>query len=293
VKDIILNNYIELGAPNVLKEEKKAEATGDKYRLNPFLARLILPLARRNPQWLFIHSHDKRTPLDSDGVRDVTHFIVYEGGEELGWIRRGTRWGSGINEQVFEFDNSRLRSKRQRGGSTMTKDRARAIRTIENTFYAKTNEEWVAIARNVVATKTNQISASAGVEVMRTKSRLGEPLWDYALGRWDTVGPEICASEAEAAKVPEQVETVRQTGEIHDKWTNSKVWVVVLRGSRYLVEHQANREVVQVMESDELPDRLRLGIGMLKLQEVGEMIPGIGVRAADDVFMVTEEEQTT
>ncbi len=57
--------------------------------------------------------------------------------------------------------------------------------------------------------------------------------------------------------------------------------LVLLDGMNYIVKH-ANQ--VEVKTSEELPDYVRRGVGMLKLVEVRNAITNVGIRVDENTF---------
>ena len=74
---------------------------------------------------------------------------------------------------------------------------------------------------------------------------------------------------------------------ISDTVQNGKALLVVREGSVYIVK---SKEGLKTYNDSDLPDHMRLKLGMLKLIEDKQYVTDVGFRANSDVFAVLNEE---
>jgi hypothetical protein len=86
----------------------------------------------------------------------------------------------------------------------------------------------------------------------------------------------------EASKLPDLMTEYRGMQAIHSSVDKNQHILVLLDGMNYIVKHAVNQ--VEVKTSEELPDYVRRGVGMLKLVEVKHAITNIGIRVDENTF---------
>lgn len=291
MKDDINNIYIPLipGLISVFKEvDRTKHDPNTVYKIDEFVSTIVPVLARRNPSWEFISPKNEYASTASDGTKVVRRFNVYGDGELLGTVWKESNGYC----PVYAYDNERLKAKRQRGYYKSTQDKTKAVREIERSFYSKTDDELLVKAREQAFTMAYGVAAQRSGAWMRERMRLEEAALDYVLENWGSLGPLVVKDDPErVAKVPQIREAAHEGEEFKAEAVNGRVTTVLIRRDRYLtVRKGASEDIKKEYTSDTLPSELRLAIGFLKLQDPGGFIPGVGVRASADTFLVLDKE---
>ena len=89
-------------------------------------------------------------------------------------------------------------------------------------------------------------------------------------------------------ELPQAMFEAMQSNELKHQVDNGSAYIVSIEGNNYAVLHNNKSSV---MTSEELPDFLRKGIGMLKLVQDHEMISNIGVKADEFTFAIFERKE--
>lgn len=281
-----------LELPNIVMAEKKGGAHATTVT-DPFMAPLIMRLAKTRPQWRFIGT--SRTISDDNNKPWLCHtFKVYQGNEQLGVILKEY---SGKHGSVFGMDSRRLAAKRNRGSYTTTKDVDKAYKLITSNFGPKTADE---LARETLVQVTRVASMISGTVVNKHSRHVTglynislnfarqnwAAFYDYALG--NGAKQEILDSLEEVIADREEVHRM-QTALDAPAGSPNAAYVITLRGSEYLVNHGDDK--MNIWTTEQLPPNLKRSIGLLKLAERGEMIAGVGFKANDtDLFVFKQEE---
>ena len=272
--------YVPIGLPNVVQEYERDAQPAMGLHVDEFLWALIGRLAKVRPNWRFVsrgkHYNDR-----------VTRFVIYEGHEELGWVRKA--W-SGNHGDRYEYDCRRMNDARQRGYATATKNVSKAFKDITKSFGAKTIMELLEDARgsafSSVATTVNRSIQ----EYTNYVSSLRNPALSFALENWDSFKKYATAHGTNTTVLDNfhEVEAMQiQAEKLSDSRKNGKHTIVMLRGSDYIMQRDDGE--VKVVQSDDLTPHMKRAIGMLKLAEDGTFIPGMGVRGNENAFYILDE----
>lgn len=278
-------DLVELGLPNIVYAHRKMQQT--PMVVHPFLWPLLTKLAKARPKWRLI---GERYAMRDEGPHWAHSFRVFEGNEELGIVRKEYNYST--NADCFSIDNPRMAAARQRGSSTMTKDAAKAFKTIISKFHGKTPEERIRAAReraygHISANVRNGQNRYSGVvgNLRKGMQAFVEANWDMFrefAAQNGTIGMANLDQYHEA-KESDAVANTLQTA-----WGSDKGDIVILRGSDYIIK---NKDGFKVVSGDELTPHLKRGIGILKLAEVGTYAPTFGVKTADDEMYVLPEPE--
>jgi hypothetical protein len=71
---------------------------------------------------------------------------------------------------------------------------------------------------------------------------------------------------------------------IRSQAEKGELLTVLIENDKYVLLHN---QTIYVKSSEELPEDLRVAIGMLKLVEVSEVLEGKGVKTAPNAFVIT------
>ncbi len=96
-------DLVELDLPNIIYAHRKGGASRVKTETHPFLAPLLVKLAKARPKWKLVGTNYNVRP---DNVVWANAFTVFEGNEELGTVRKDYNHGTGSD--CFAIDNKRM-----------------------------------------------------------------------------------------------------------------------------------------------------------------------------------------
>jgi len=275
-----------MGMHNVFRICKDDHATHErnaKARVIPFLVPLVEKLARKNPHWEFHangHNYSENTQHDVFYYSNLR--IMNEGGEdELGWIACEDR-NAGMS---FTFDGPRLKESRSRGWCQATVNIDKAAKTILGSIYERTLIERMAEAKGAARMAVVNFRNSAVQARDRHHRQLEASFTTYVRKHWDDYAktahptlhahveayPQACQSEHDA-------ELLRAA---------HNMTVLVDGAEKYHVSRSiSDTEPVQTYSTETCPPVIKQGIGMLKLLEVGAVMPSVGVRVKHNLFYV-------
>lgn len=280
------NDYLQISyaPPNVVMQVRK----GEEHRqtmVHPFLDGLITKLAKARPKWTLVGvSRSIRT----EGPWWVHTFKVYEGREELGKIEKGYFNGS----DVYEFDNVRLSSSRQRGYSTRTKDMQKAFKAITKSFGAKTVTERMAEAITAATGRVPVIFGAKRTAFNVTSNAMREITAVFLRENYEAFSAFAKAHGISSETVddyPMQFQEYMDTLKITGAMDAGEGHIIMLYGSDYVVR---TKGATVILTHDELPAHMRRCVGMLKLASNDQHIAGIGMRISDDVMFIMPEDKT-
>lgn len=272
--------YVPIGLPNVVQEYGRDAQPAMGLHVDEFLWALIGRLAKVRPNWRFVsrgRHYDDR----------VTRFVIYEGHEELGWVRKA--W-SGNHGDRYEYDCRRMNDARQRGYATATKNVSKAFKDITKSFGAKTIMELLQEARGSAFSSAAAAVNRSVQEYTNYVSSLRSPALSFALENWETFKKHAAAHGTNANVLDNfhEVEAMQiQAEKLSDSRKNGKHTIVMLRGSDYIMQRDDGE--VKVVQSDDLTPHMKRAIGMLKLADNGTFIPGMGVRGNENAFYILDE----
>ena len=271
--------YVPIGLPNVVQEYERDAQPAMGLHVDEFLWALIGRLAKVRPNWRFV----SRGKYYNDRV---TRLVIYEGHEELGWVRKA--WSHNHGDR-YEYDCRRMNDARQRGYATATKNVSKAFKDITKSFGAKTIMELLQEARSSVFQSAAAAVNRSVQEYTNYVASLRQPALTYALQNWETFR-DFAAAQGTNANVLDNFHEVEAMHIEADKLAESRrnaYTVVMLRGSDYVMQREDGE--VKIVQSDDLTPHMKRALGMLKLADNGTFIPGMGVRGNQSAFYILDE----
>ena len=252
------------------------------HRVHPFLVPLITQLTNKRPTWQFV---DKSNRAGSEYSR----FTIMVGDEKIGTVWRETNWRS--SEPKFAFDNTRLSKARQRGSWTETKDLRKAVKTILENMYPTIPSEFVAAARSEASTKLQTKLYEFHRDYRSTKDALAPIMERFTLDNPD-------ALKRYQPQVSDKVDTllvqhtcVQMARTIQVSHEDQKTTLLIERGDKVYVEHTSTPGQFTAYRMDELPGQYKQALGVLKLSPVETLVPDLGFRVADNIYIVCPKEE--
>lgn len=292
-KDVINYEYFTAdNCPEVTVEIRKTVFDTKDVRRTPKrltfeMLDVVNRILKKKPHWTFKAEFESAYSIRRSDVSDyviIHNLDVYDGDERLGYVRWGRQNGWG--KEGYEFDNFRLNSARSRNrASFSTKPNVVANRVVKM-FYSKTPSELAAEAAEKTSSAVSGVSSSNGWEYRRKWDHLKDELERYVIENWCTLQSQL-GTVAASIDLPAIREEAAQAREMEQLYRHNAGWVVLAQpNGRYIVRV---REEVETYTDSTLPDRLRMGLGLLKMVDENKMIAGVGVRAKDNTFFVCKE----
>jgi hypothetical protein len=252
--------------------------TVEGLKLKAPLTDVILPLARRHPDWRFVAHYS-----------DARYFAVSKGDEVLGEITTSYYNYS----TVAKIKNARIKAQIARGdGMTSSKpDKIRKL--VEQYFVPKTADERINSKRRDLVSQFDILVYTADQKAHIQERRVAPALL-YTLLKEHRDTVLSVATSLSITSIGE-LEAAYDKAAIFRAFNlkraaNTGVVGVVRDGDAYWVSQDGMDKPAVSYTDDTLPLQLRTNIGLLKLAEQGEPHEGIGVRVGPDLFLTVYNE---
>jgi hypothetical protein len=268
---------------NVILEMKDDGKGGQVESIvDTFLEPLVEELALKHPEWKFEADYNTRRHTDKGIAWTIERMKITDKYEVLGQIGIDY-FNSG---KRFWINNHRVQDLRERGSGMKTIHLNKAIRHVEKFFGLKNLDEKLTEARQQARETIENISrekyyAFNGVwRNIEERGRLFllENIEDFKAATKDT--PVATSVEL----FPEAMFNLTHANNVRDMVSKDKAYLVFIDGMNYSVS--LGQSQPSIMSSEELPDFIRRGVGMLKLVEKQMMITNVGFRADENTFVV-------
>ena len=286
----IENDYIPLGMPNILFEQRKGGATNsaepvtaDNTTIHPFMLPLMKRLAQARPQWKFVTYRRSISDTSSTIKFNISMFDVYEGSAKLGRI-----WKSYENRgDVISIDNDRMSSSRQRGSCHTTQDLKKAFKLVTKNFHGPTIAELV---QETLEKTNSSVGMLAGKHMREFEGKyrgLSNFLEAYTMKNWEHIKQlaiDAGISPITLDGMAEAHQAKLATQDIAVSLGTGKGATVMLRGDEYVVVING---VTSICDTDHLPPHIKRSLGILKMVENHTYIEGHGARVDKDKFFIS------
>lgn len=267
-----------------------AAATTEPFVVHPDMVPVIEKLTLLRPRWKYVSS--RYSMMRSDlGVRYVYNFEVYDNGEKLGDLDMGISWRKGQAVRIYQYDTERLRKVRQRGGWTSSANIDTALKGIIKHFVPKNTTEQLTDRLSIVRQKLTVESNRAGQKFRNAFGPILDGFPALVMNNWDTMSAVLREhGMAVPTDLPEIHADVEANKALYDALTRDEGVVIYLRGTDYLTVRATHNGPPKsaLCSSEELAPNVRRALGMLKLTEVGQPLPGVGMRCAPDTYFVMD-----
>ena len=243
---------------------------------------LFTALSTKRPTWEF-HAHDQYGA--STGM--YKRFSIMDGDEMLGTVWVETHWRTA--ESKIAFDCLRLRKKRERGQHTETKDVKKATKLILENMYGQTPAEFMGAARvEGVHSLTRNLEGNR-YRYDASLRALGNVLERLVLDHPGFVKDFDPASADKVDTLLTQRSDKAMADKLSAKVDNKGFTIIVERSGKFFTERQDEEGKFTVYTVEELPDRFKQAVGILKLAEKDTLVPDLGYRAESGAYMVFDE----
>jgi hypothetical protein len=271
-----------------IKFKEHDDGAGGKatVAIEPFLVELIEKLALKYPQWVFEEEASNFTwqQVNGKSVRSgyvATHFKVIDKREELGSVyvdhyARGKR---------YAVDNFRVQELRERGSGMKTIHLNKAMKHIDKFFGKKNITEKVIEATKVAYQISYQVNNQLATKMHNTWRDLQPKAIDFLLDKhWE----EFCAfAKTDLEDYPRKNAEAKASEAIDQALRKGDAYLVYIDGLDYAIQ-KGDKNPITMKASEELPDFIRRGVGMLKLLEDNQIIIDVGLRVSPTTFVVLE-----
>jgi hypothetical protein len=276
----------------MVSKDKFANTDFDKYEENnkgevlggvvPHFAPFLLELIKRYPQWTFVaRSGNYHERIDDQRVRLATKFDVIEKREVLGYVGYDRSYSRG---DQFVVGNDRIGKEMERQSFTKTTKMEVALRHVKKHFSPKTTDEYFEKAVQEVSENLHRLVGRANQDARGYYNSLQSSMAQYARDNWDSFvftlnqeGKDTCAKYIEAHEKLTLNESIKA---LHH---NGEAYTILIKDSEYIVKHKNG---VTIYPTEQLPQELKLKLGMLKLVAIGTIMEGMGYRATEDSYVV-------
>ena len=255
---------------------------GNTFVIHPFIKPLVEAVALAHPTWILKGKNYKLFSTGSQilGAREV---VITEKREEIGRISMGL-----YNERnCFVIGNERIDKSRKRGSSIRTTDMKKAIKQINKFVTRKSVLEMLVAAQEQASHVAWSVTSSKDKIIGATYNKMMPTIIKLLLEQWDTLNPQLNITDEERHNFPKEVNESRLANEIYDCRSKGGGWVVLINELDYAVQKGKGGEV-KVFTSEQLPDFIRRGVGMLKLVEDSQIVEGVGLKVNTNTFFIPD-----
>jgi hypothetical protein len=271
-----------------IKFKEHDDGAGNKatVAIEPFLVELIEKLALKYPQWVFEEEASNFTwqQVNGKSVRSgyvATHFKVIDKREELGSVY-ADHYAKG---KRYAVDNFRVAQMRERGSGMKTIHLNKAMKHIDKFFGKKNITEKVEEACKVAYQISYQVNNQLVSKKQNAWRDLQPKAIDFLLDKhWE----EFCAfAKTDLEDYPRKDAEAKASDAIDQALRKGDAYLVHIDGLDYAIQ-KGEKNPITMKASEELPDFIRRGVGMLKLLEDHQIIIDIGLRVSPTTFVVLE-----
>jgi len=257
--------------------------------MSDYLAPLVEKLALAHPEWQFKSHHCHKVYGKTDTGADFSMVIervkVIDKYEELGLL--GTDYTS--KGKRFWISNHRTEKMRERGSGMKTIHLDKAYKHVDKFFGRMNHGEKIEQATHETKEASYRVMQESWYPLRGAWQEIEEVAKNFVVDNLDTFKSYM---QTNSNAKPTQIEAVDKLPSllteclgmqaIHSSVEKNEHILVLLDGMNYIVKHAVNQ--VEVKTSEELPDYVRRGVGMLKLVEVKHAITNIGIRVDENTF---------
>lgn len=254
--------------------------------VDTFIAPLVEKLALAHPEWQFKSHYCRRyyTPNQTAEFSLVVERVqVVDKYEKLGEV--GYDYTS--KGKRFYVSNHRTEKMRERGSGVKTVHLDKAFKHVEKFFGRMNHNEKLEQASQATSEAVYRVVIDSSYPLRGSWGAVEEKARDFVVANLEAFKNYMQSNLAtsrelsEASKLPELIAQNNGMQALQDSVNKNQHILVLLDGMNYIVKHAGQ---VEVKTSEELPDYVRRGVGMLKLIEVKNAITNIGIRVDENTF---------
>jgi hypothetical protein len=264
-----------------IREDKDGQE--NTFGIHPFLKPLAETVALAHPTWLLVCKDYKMIMGGKANELLARQVVIAEKREEIGKVSMGM-----YNERkCFVINNERIDKSRKRGSSIRTTDMKKAIKQINKFVARKSVLEMLATAQEHASHVAYSVTTNKDRIIAATYSKMMPTVVKLLLEQWDTLNPQLSITDEERHNFPKEVDESRVANAVYDCRNNGSGWLVLINELDYAVQKGKGGEI-KVCTSEQLPDFIRRGVGMLKLVEDSQIIEGAGLKVNANTFFILD-----
>jgi hypothetical protein len=261
---------------------KRISDNNDDFELVASLVPLMTKLMMEKPMWEF----KVEQPFHS-GKATCIH--IFQDGEELGTV--DWRWKRGDTRYVIS--NDRINDQRQRGDGYATKDLGKAILKIKKMFSSLSLGEKMGKAHDRAEATMNQANHQKYYAHKNLERAMEKQMLEYVQNAgWQAFVEHVKEHDPTTyntiSKRDEAYAELMHVKEINETFGKGEAILVLREGSVYIVKSD---KMHKVYSDADLPEFMRVKLGMLKLVEDKAYITGMGFRTDENTFVVMKEKE--
>ena len=280
------NTYAKIGNfTNVVNEIPHDQITTENKdapsHFHGFLDPLVDKLALKHPEWMLVgedswYNYSRQQFL-------VKRIRVYEDGEQLGTIAHNDWKGS-----KYRIQNKRINNSMRKRSAMETKDLKKALGIIEEHFGAKSLDERVTEARNLVASTVANTLWRKRRSFDECFGKLAPALAAYITQNMEQMRPILEAYGAPAGaidRLPDEFATLKNNQAVEQARSRNVGTTVILYRDRYVLIHDDNTHLPLTLTASQLTPDMSAKIGMLKIISGDEeAVESVGMRINSNTF---------
>ena len=280
--DDINNEYFyPMGGTSVVLEFNKSWNSYGKEGtavVAPAMVTFIDALRVKRPTWRFKSTER----LYATEGQELRNFDVYDGNEELGrvWVERHWRTG----ETRYCLNNHRVEAGRVRGSGSFSTKVAVATKKVLDSFGVKSLDELAVDAAKKISHTLSTTHNNASHAYHRAKSKVTEALAAYIEANWETL--KAYTTGCDHIDLRELRLHYDATGDaylLRDREGNATVF---MHGDQMVMQRPDKPS--RVVTFDDLTEKQRGSLGMLKLMEDKAFVAGVGMRVDRETFFLLD-----
>lgn len=254
----------------------------------------LLHVATRNPDYSFyVKTRTGYTDKNEERIfmRDI---YVLDGDEAIGHISRGQAHSN--NADGLEFTNNRIRQYLKRGVRKKTAKLSTAKSIFAKYFYGMTlREHMESVAADVGYEVRNALYNMQSENVSAESKLISFLRGEVKQGNQPVL---TCIKNLGEASLVDSYNATREAivaaGNLEKSITDRKGYYVMLKNDEYIRWHKGDSNALDQpkrLKREEMPENMRMALGLLKLAEVKTFVHEAGFKLADNKFFLLDEVQ--
>ena len=279
--DIKSDYFYPMGGTSVVLELQKGWVSYGKEGTTvvaPAMVTFIDALRVKRPTWRF---KSTERVYDNEG-QELRNFYVYDGNEELGrvWVERHWRTG----ETRYCLNNHRVEAGRVRGSGSFSTKVGVATKKVLDSFGVKSLDELAVDAGKKISATLSTTYSNASHAYHRAKSKATESLAAYIEANWETL--KAYTTGCDHIDLRELREHREATDKANRALTRDGSATLFMHGDQMVIQYYDKPS--RVVTFDDLTEKQRGSLGMLKLMEDKAFVAGVGMRVDRETFFLLD-----
>jgi hypothetical protein len=249
--------------------------------VNPMLANLLYKVATDHPQWEFTNSHNRQFRNEDGTDRlEAMRFDITQNKQDVGQIGIDG-WG---DSKKYWVSNERISINSSRGYGRKTQDLTKALKLIKKFFTELTIEEVMLKAYEKSERVVHNTRSTKHWALRHSLDMVRDEMIQYMADNWEEMKEKL-PSASTAGNFPKLYSEHEIMMSMQDALKRGTACLVQTMNDTYTFKY-GDKEAVTSMTSEQLPNNVRLSIGMLKLLEPEQAIENMGFKITNELFVV-------